>query len=97
MAVQVTSHVLGYRDERNRHPRAQADTIQVADRLAEAEERRPVAAVECHGKLRGYLVAKEIAWVAAFALSGMWPAIAGSLLFLAYPLWRRFYRHWRAA
>lgn len=71
--------------------------MQVADRLAEAEDRRPVGDVPCHSKLRWYLVAKELAWVAAFAASGMWPALVGCGLFLAYPLWRRFYRHWRTA
>jgi hypothetical protein len=69
--------------------------MQVADRLAEAEERRPSRDVECHRKLRWYLVAKELAWVAAFASAGLWPALVGCGLFLGYPVWRRFYRRWR--
>lgn len=65
---------------------------QVASRLDEAEERRTERVVHCRAWLVRYLVAKEAAWVAVFALTGAWPAVAGCALFLAYPAWRRWWR-----
>lgn len=98
--------------------------MQIADRLAEAEDQRdrlrreaqalsqryehaaeppPLAAVreaderyrvhvECHWKLKWYLVVKEILWLVTFVLLGAWPALVGVGLFLLYPVWRHFYR-----
>lgn len=74
---------------------------QVADRLAEAEsERRAYVrfadegdhGVECHRCATRYLVGKESLWLAYFALHRSWSALAGVGLFLAYPLWRRWWR-----
>lgn len=70
---------------------------QVADRLAEMEHRREVAQVSCHRWARRYLVAKELLWVGYFAARGSWSALAGCGLFLAYPVWRAWYRGRRAA
>lgn len=65
---------------------------QVASRLDEAEERRSQIGVHCRAWLARYLVAKEIAWVSYFVLTGSWPALVGCVLFLAYPVWRRWWR-----
>lgn len=75
----------------------------VADRLAEAErERRAYArfadgdtdkhAVECHRWATRYLVGKEALWLVYFVLHHSWSALAGVGLFLAYPLWRGWWR-----
>jgi hypothetical protein len=75
----------------------------VADRLAEAErERRAYVrfadgdtdkhAVACHRWATRYLVGKEALWVVYFVLHRSWAALAGCALFLAYPVWRRWYR-----
>lgn len=69
--------------------------VQIADRLQEAQATAARPSVECHRKLAPTLIAKESAWVLVWALSGLWPAMAGSALFLLYPLWRRAYRRWR--
>lgn len=66
--------------------------MQISDRLAEREAVRTISAVECHALAVRYLVAKELAWVAFFALTGSWTALAGVPLFLLYPLWRRWWR-----
>lgn len=66
--------------------------MQISDRLAEREAAREVPSVECHHLAVRYLVAKEIAWVAFFALTGAWTALAGVPLFLLYPAWRRWWR-----
>jgi hypothetical protein len=65
---------------------------QVADRLREKEAARATPEVECHRWLDRYWTAKEVAWVAYFATAGAWTALAGCGVFLAYPLWRRWYR-----
>ena len=76
---------------------------QVADRLAEAErERRAYVtfpdgdddahAVACHRWATRYLVGKETLWLAYFVAHRSWTALAGVGLFLAYPLWRRWWR-----
>lgn len=75
----------------------------VADRLAEAErERRAYVAlpdgdtdkhaVACHRWATRYLVGKEMLWFAYFVLHHSWSALAGCGLFLAYPVWRRWWR-----
>jgi hypothetical protein len=66
--------------------------VQIGDRLQEREAARDRPMVECHRQLARYLVAKEVLWVAFFALSGAWTALAGVPLFLLYPLWRRWWR-----
>lgn len=74
---------------------------QVADRLAENERERgeyvrdAVAdrhAVTCHRWATRYLVGKETLWLVYFVLHASWSALAGVVLFLAYPLWRRLWR-----
>lgn len=74
---------------------------QVADRLAEGEHERrayyrdAVAdrhAVDCYHWATRYLVGKEALWFAYFVLHQSWSALAGVVLFISYPLWRRFWR-----
>lgn len=73
---------------------------QVADRLAEREAQRaafssvsgPDHVVSCHALAMRYLIGKEILWLAYFLLHRSWSALAGVGLFLAYPVWRRYWR-----
>lgn len=79
---------------------------QVAERLAEAElareeervrriyyaEENVRRAVECHRWSMRYLVGKEILWLWYFLARGAWSALVGVGLFLAYPIWRRWWR-----
>ena len=65
---------------------------QVADRLAEREAHRERPVVECYRKAARYFIAKEILWFAFFVSTGAWAALAGVVLFMAYPPWRSFYR-----
>lgn len=39
-----------------------------------------------------YFVAKESLWLVYFVAHRSWSALAGVFVFLAYPLWRRWYR-----
>ena len=98
--------------------------VQVADRLAEAEDHRSRLAdeasflsqhyehakmkpeveevraatarlhvhVECHWKLKYFLVSKEICWFGYFVILGAWSALVGVGVFLLYPVWRHQYR-----
>lgn len=73
---------------------------QVADRLAEREaERRAYVrfdddahGVACHAWATRYLVGKEALWLFYFVAHRSWSALAGVALFLAYPVWRRWWR-----
>jgi hypothetical protein len=49
-------------------------------------------APSCHRWAARYLVAKEVLWLAYFVLHHSWSALAGVFVFLAYPLWRRWWR-----
>ena len=42
-----------------------------------------------------YWISKEFLWLAVFLLSGAYPAIVGTGLFILYPLWRKC--SWRPA
>ncbi len=65
---------------------------QVADRLAERDAARARPSVACHAWATRYLVGKEALWLAYFVVHRSWSALAGVALFLAYPLWRRWWR-----
>lgn len=66
---------------------------QVAERLAEREAQRASSAtVECYYMARRYFLGKEVLWCLYFIWLQAWPALAGVALFLAYPLWRRWWR-----
>jgi len=64
----------------------------VAERLREREAARPQPTVACHRWLHGYWVAKEVLWAAVFVATGAWPALSGCGIFLAYPVWRAYWR-----
>lgn len=65
---------------------------QVADRLAERDAAREKPSVECHRWATRYLVTKESLWLVYFVLHHSWSALAGVGLFLAFPVWRRWWR-----
>ena len=65
---------------------------QVADRLAERDAAREKPSVECHRWATRYLVTKESLWLVYFVLHHSWSALAGVGLFLAFPIWRRWWR-----
>jgi hypothetical protein len=64
----------------------------IGSRLAEREAARAVVTVECHRNLVRYFVGKEVLWAGYFVAHGSWSALAGVALFLAYPVWRRWWR-----
>jgi Na+/H+ antiporter NhaA len=47
---------------------------------------------ECYEKLGEYWVYKEVLWFAVFILSGAYPAIAGNIIFIFFPVWRKIYK-----
>lgn len=69
---------------------------QVSDRLQEAEAHRhknlEKVTVECYYKLNRYFYLKEICWFLYFVLIGAWSALAGVIIFLLYPRWRKLWR-----
>lgn len=72
----------------------------ITDRLTEREAMRASPEVDCYRWSWRYFVAKELAWLAYFVAHRSWSALVGVGVFLAYPLWRRWYRTrcpvWRA-
>ena len=66
----------------------------LSDRLAEREAVLHKSRIRknVHTMLNAYLVSKEILWFAYFILVGAWSALTGVILFLAYPLWRRYWK-----
>jgi len=65
---------------------------QVSDRLAEREAARATPIVDCYPWVRRYYVGKELLWCSYFVLQRSWPALVGVALFLAYPVWRKWWR-----
>lgn len=67
---------------------------QIGFRLSEAEAARAITKtkvqVECYWKLQYYFVAKELCWFVYFGLLGAWSALVGVVVFLLYPVWRRY-------
>lgn len=66
--------------------------MSVASRLEEAQGKKEVALVSCVLWLRRYLWAKEGLWIFTFLLSHLYPPLVGSVLFVFYPVWRRYHR-----
>ena len=65
---------------------------QVADRLAERDAAREKPSVDCHRWATRYLVTKECLWLVYFVMHHSWSALAGVGLFLAFPVWRKWWR-----
>lgn len=66
--------------------------VSVASRLSEAHALHPVGEVHCRQWLLRYLIAKETVWAAAFLYAHLYPPLVGTVLFLLYPWWRRYWR-----
>lgn len=54
------------------------------------EEARGFAPLATSVRFYILMVAREILWISYFLLAGTYAAIIGSILFLAFPLWRRW-------
>lgn len=65
---------------------------QVSDRMVEIQARQVAPDVHCWRWARLYFVGKEALWVAYFVVHRSWAALVGCALFLAYPVWRSWYR-----
>jgi hypothetical protein len=74
----------------------------ISERLQEAEAERAQVdglgsvTVECYPKLGQNFLIKEVLWFGYFVLLGAWSALAGVVIFLLYPSWRKQYRKRRA-
>ena len=64
----------------------------ISDRMVEREAARERPTVHCYRKFWWFFWAKELGFALYFALVGAWSAIAGCVVFAAYPLWRRWWR-----
>lgn len=64
----------------------------VADRMAERQARMAKPDVECYYLNRRYFVGKELLWVAYFIIHHSYAALVGCAVFVAYPVWRGWYR-----
>lgn len=64
----------------------------IVERMREREAARPVPSVECHRLSTWFFLAKEAAWFFYFVAVGAWSALVGCGVFLAYPLWRKWWR-----
>lgn len=65
---------------------------QVSERMAEKQAAKATPDVVCHRWSLRYFVAKELLWLAYFVAHRSWSAIVGVVVFLAYPLWRKWWR-----
>lgn len=65
---------------------------QIADRLTEREARRSAHEVHCWRWSLRYFLLKEALWLAYFVAHRSWSALVGVGVFLAYPIWRGWYR-----
>lgn len=68
---------------------------QVADRMVERQAAQAIPDVHCFRTARWYFAGKEVLWVAYFVAHRSYSALVGCALFLAYPLWRAWYRRQR--
>jgi hypothetical protein len=65
---------------------------QVGTYMAEDMSHTEKPLTECYHKLGEYWVYKEVLWFAVFMLSGAYPAIAGNVIFILFPVWRKIYK-----
>ena len=64
---------------------------QISSRLAEKESAKLVPDVDCYQRLWYYFIGKEILWVLYFFMSHSYSALIGCFVFIAYPIWRKFW------
>jgi type IV secretory pathway TraG/TraD family ATPase VirD4 len=69
----------------------------IGARLTEREALRERPSVECYRLFWWFFVAKEVGFAAYFTVRGSWSALAGCVVFAAYPLWRKVWRQWHPA
>jgi hypothetical protein len=65
---------------------------QVAERMREKEALKAKPDVHCHRWSTRYFFAKELLWLSYFVAHRSWSALVGVGVFLAYPLWRKWWR-----
>lgn len=65
---------------------------QVAERMREREALKSKPDVHCHRWSTRYFMAKELLWLSYFIAHRSWSALVGVGVFLAYPLWRKWWR-----
>lgn len=65
---------------------------QVAERMREREAAKAKPDVHCHRWLTRYFLVKELLWCSYFVAHRSWAALAGVGVFLAYPIWRAWWR-----
>lgn len=63
---------------------------QVSRDLAVDQAQRPAPSVSCYRWAGRYFIGKEVLWFAYFLASQTWSALAGVVLFLIYPVWKRY-------
>ncbi|MDB5265228.1 MAG: hypothetical protein JWN64_799 [Parcubacteria group bacterium] len=68
---------------------------QVGTYMAEDMSISETPLTPCYTKLGEYWVYKEILWFLVFFISGAYPAIAGNIIFLLFPAWRKIYKEER--
>lgn len=64
----------------------------IAVRLQEREQLRERPEVDCYRWLGRYFIGKEVAWFIYFVAHQSWSALVGVGVFLAYPVWRHWWR-----
>ena len=65
---------------------------QVADRMQERQAIMEKPDVHCYWKSNYFFMIKECLWITFFALTGLYSAITGAIVFCLYPFWRKYYR-----
>lgn len=66
--------------------------MQVASRLEEKEALRHTPEIQCFAWNTRYLYVKEVLWFTYFIIHESYAALVGTVLFLLYPLWRKYWR-----
>lgn len=74
------------------HHASVANRLQEAEVVSRVEGMRAGGYVECVRWLDRYWIGKEIAWVTFFLATGAIAPLVGCAVFIAHPLWRRWYR-----
>lgn len=65
---------------------------QISSRLSEQQSLEEQPTVECYRKLLFYYLGKEVCWFWYFLISESYSALVGVIVFLFYPLWRKYYK-----